>query len=163
MFVRTASERDLDLIKALLAETWHATYDAIYGVERVNAITAEWHSIASLKARLTRPNSEFLVADDGKQITGMAFAAATNDAGVVMLHQLYVWPQMQGKGVGRLLLDEVEQCFPEARTLRLEVEEANAPAVRFYLAYGFAQVGATANCGAAQSGIPALIFEKKLA
>jgi hypothetical protein len=42
------------------------------------------------------------------------------------------------------------------------VEEANAPAVKFYLAQGFTEVGRTANCGAAQSGIPALIFEKQL-
>jgi ribosomal protein S18 acetylase RimI-like enzyme len=162
MFVRTASERDLETIKALLADTWHATYDAIYGVERVDEITAEWHSLASLKARLTRPNSEFLVANDGKTIAGMAFAAASGDAKTVMLHQLYVLPRHQRAGVGRLLLDEIEQCFPEARMLRLEVEEANAGAIAFYEANGFAHAGATANCGADQSGIPALIFEKKL-
>ncbi|RUW65366.1 GNAT family N-acetyltransferase, partial [Mesorhizobium sp. M4B.F.Ca.ET.089.01.1.1] len=86
MFVRTASERDLVAIRALLVETWHATYDAIYGVERVTAITDDWHSIASLKARLTRPNSEFLVADDGKRLGGMAFAAATTDPKIVLLH-----------------------------------------------------------------------------
>jgi len=162
MFVRTASERDLETIKTLLAETWHATYDAIYGVERVNEITAEWHSLASLKARLTRPNSEFLVADDGKKIAGMAFAAATSNGKVLVLHQLYVHPGSQRAGIGRLLLDEVEQSFPEARTLRLEVEEANAGAIAFYGANGFVHVGATANCGADQSGIPALIFEKQL-
>lgn len=162
MFVRTASERDLETIKALLAETWHATYDAIYGVERVNQITAEWHSLASLKARLVRPNSEFLVADDGKQIGGMAYAAATTDPKVVVLHQLYVRPANQGAGIGRDLLDEIEQSFPEARVLRLEVEEANAGAIRFYAANGFFRAGETANCGAEQSGIPALIFEKQL-
>lgn len=162
MFVRTASERDLEAIKALLAETWHATYDAIYGVERVNEISAEWHSLAALKARLTKPNSEFLVADDGKAIAGMAFAAATTDAKVVMLHQLYVRPGNQRAGIGRMLLEEIEQSFPEARTLRLEVEEANGSAVGFYKANGFAQAGATANCGAEQSGIPALVFEKRL-
>ena len=162
MFVRTASERDLETIKALLAETWHATYDAIYGVERVNEITAEWHSLAALKAQVVKPNSEFLVADDGKQIAGMAFAAATSDAKLVMLHQLYVRPGNQGGGIGRMLLDEVEQCFPEARTLRLEVEEANVQAIRFYTANGFVRAGTTANCGTEQSGIPALVFEKRL-
>ncbi|AWC24308.1 putative acetyltransferase [Aminobacter sp. MSH1] len=162
MFVRTASERDLDTVKALLAETWHATYDAIYGVDRVNEITGEWHSLASLKARLTRPHSEFLVADDGKQIGGMAYAAATSDPKVVVLHQLYVRPANQGAGIGRSLLEEIEQSFPEARTLRLEVEEANAGAIAFYGANGFVHAGATANCGADQSGIPALIFEKTL-
>ncbi len=33
MFVRTASERDVPAIRALLVETWHDTYDPIYGVD----------------------------------------------------------------------------------------------------------------------------------
>lgn len=160
--MRTASERDLEAVKALLAETWHATYDAIYGAERVNAITAEWHSMASLKARLTRPNSEFLVADDGKTIAGMAFAVAAGDSKVVMLHQLYVLPAFQHAGIGRMLLAEIEDSFPEAHTLRLEVEGANAPAIRFYKANGFTETGQSSDCGAPDSGIPALLFEKRL-
>ena len=98
MFVRTAGERDLAAVRALLVETWHATYDAIYGAAEVTEITDEWHSIASLKARLTRPNSEFLVADDGKRIGGMAFAAATADAKIILLNQLYVLPDCQRQG-----------------------------------------------------------------
>ncbi len=38
-FVRTASERDLEKVRALLVETWHATYDTFYGVEKVNELT----------------------------------------------------------------------------------------------------------------------------
>ncbi|MER9213438.1 GNAT family N-acetyltransferase [Mesorhizobium sp. M0663] len=161
MFVRTAGERDLAAVRALLIETWHATYDAIYGAARVTEITDEWHSIAALKARLTRPNSEFLVADDGKSIGGMAFAAATTDPAIVMLNQLYVHPAWQRQGIGQALLDEIEASFPEARTLRVEVEEANAPAVAFYRARGFLPAGNTADCGGA-SGLPALVLEKAI-
>lgn len=162
MFVRTASERDLLAIKALLVETWHATYDAIYGVERVNEITGTWHTPASLKARLTQPNSEFLVADDGETIAGVAFAAVTDDPKVVMLRQLYVLPAFQHKGIGSMLLEEIEDSFPEANTLRLEVEGANAPAIRFYEASGFTEIGKSSDCGDSDSGIPALVFEKRL-
>ena len=162
MFVRTASERDLVAVRALLVETWHATYDAIYGAEQVAAISDDWHSIASLKARLTRPNSEFLVADNGKRLGGMAFAAATTDPKIVMLHQLYVHPDCQRRGIGRALLDEVEASFPEAHTLRLEVEEANAAAIAFYREQGFLPSGKTVDCGGG-SGLPALILEKRLA
>lgn len=161
MFVRTAGERDLAAVRALLVETWHATYDAIYGAAKVAEITDEWHSIASLKARLTRPNSEFLVADDGNRIGGMAFAAATTDARIVMLNQLYVHPACQRQGIGQALLQEVEASFPEARTLRVEVEEANAPAVAFYRSKGFLPAGNTADCGGG-SGLPALILEKAI-
>ncbi|MER8506607.1 GNAT family N-acetyltransferase [Mesorhizobium sp. M0199] len=161
MFVRTAGERDLAAVRALLIETWHATYDAIYGAARVTEITDEWHSIAALKARLTRPNSEFLVADDGKSIGGMAFAAATTDARIVMLNQLYVHPAWHRQGIGQALLDEIEASFPEARTLRVEVKEANAPAIAFYRSRGFLPAGNTADCGGA-TGLPALVLEKAI-
>ncbi|KAA3449684.1 GNAT family N-acetyltransferase [Mesorhizobium sp. SARCC-RB16n] len=163
MFVRTAGDRDLAAVRALLVETWHATYDAIYGAERVTEITNEWHSIASLKARLTKPNSEFLVADDGKRVGGMAFAEAVDGGGVVMLRQLYVLPSLQGLGTGGMLLDEVIESFPEAHRIRLEVEEKNSRAVAFYQANGFVQAGRTENCGSAGSAVPALIYERVLA
>ena len=161
MFVRTAGERDLAAIRALLVETWHATYDAIYGAEKVTEITDEWHSVASLKARLTKPNIEFLVADDGKRIGGVAFAEAIDGDEVIMLKQLYVLPSLQGRGIGGMLLDEVIESFPEARRIRLEVEEKNTRAVAFYEANGFRPAGSTADCGG-NSGLPALILEKRL-
>ncbi|MBZ9854417.1 GNAT family N-acetyltransferase [Mesorhizobium sp. CA13] len=163
MFVRTAGDRDLAAIRALLVETWHATYDAIYGAERVTEITDEWHSIASLTARLAKPNSEFLVADDGQRIGGMAFAEAVDGGGLIMLKQLYVQPGLQGRGIGGMLLDEIIESFPEARAIRLEVEEKNTRAIAFYQANGFVRTGRTDNCGSAQSAIPALVYERPLA
>jgi ribosomal protein S18 acetylase RimI-like enzyme len=161
-FVRTACERDLVAVRALLVETWHDTYDSIYGSEKVRQITDSWHSIASLQNRLSRPSSEFLVADDGERIVGMAFAAADREGKTVMLHQLYVLPAFQGHGVGGLLLDELLNDFPDAETIRLEVEEANSRAIAFYRVYGFEQTGRTSDCGEAGSGMPALVFERPL-
>jgi ribosomal protein S18 acetylase RimI-like enzyme len=162
VFVRTASERDIEAVRNLLVKTWHATYDAIYGAERVTAITDDWHSHAALKRRLAQPGGEFLVADDGNELGGMAFAAADGDGKSVMLHQLYVLPALQGRGIGGMLLDEIVESFPEATVFRLEVEEANSKAIGFYASQGFVQAGRTANCGVAESGIPALVFERRV-
>ena len=159
MFVRTASARDIAAVRDLLVATWHDTYDAIYGADRVTAITDEWHSIAALTARLDRPNSEFLVADDGERIAGMAFASVADEGKTVMLNQLYVLPDRQGMGIGGMLFDEITSCFPDADKVRLEVEEKNGKAVAFYRALGFVEAGRTANCGKDQSGIPALVME----
>ena len=46
--------------------------------------------------------------------------------------------------------------------VRFAVEEANAKAVAFYLAQGFAKVGMTANCGSSSSDIPAAIYERPI-
>ncbi len=161
MFIRTASERDLQAVRDLLVETWHATYDAIYGRERVTDITDDWHSLSALKRRLDQPGGEFLVADDGRQLGGMAYASADAAGTTVMLNQLYVPPAFQGRGIGGMLLDEIVESFPDATLFKLEVEEANAKAIGFYLSQGFVQSGRTANCGAEQSGIPALLFERR--
>lgn len=162
VFIRSAGEADLAAVQALLVETWHATYDRIYGSERVAEITAEWHSIPSLEARLKRPRAEFLLADDGSTLAGMAYAARTKEAGQVVLHQLYVRPAFQGRGVGAALLAEIEDSFPEAHRLRLEVEKQNQNAVRFYRKHGFSEVREAAPGDCASQGIPALVMEKAL-
>jgi ribosomal protein S18 acetylase RimI-like enzyme len=162
-FVRSASQADLAKVSALLGRSWHAAYDAIYGADKVAEITASWHSLESLKRRLARPDSEFVVADDGRRLGGMAYAAMDKvETDVVHLHQLYVDPDLIGQGIGRDLFAEVETCFPAAKRTRLEVEPKNERAVRFYSGLGFNEVGWTKNCGADQSGIPAMIMEKEL-
>jgi ribosomal protein S18 acetylase RimI-like enzyme len=162
-FVRTASERDLEKVRALLGETWHATYDQLYGADKVRELHDAWHSLAALKARLARKDAEFLVADNGRDIGGMGYAAMSSEMPkTVMLHMLYVRPSCQRHGIGRDIFAEIETCFPDAEIMRLEVEPANKAAIAFYHAHGFTEAGRTENCGQEQSGIPALIFEKSL-
>ncbi|MDC7745942.1 GNAT family N-acetyltransferase [Rhizobium binxianense] len=162
-FVRTAGERDLEKVRALLVDSFHATYDGIHGAARVAELAAHLFSPAALKARLVRKDAEFLVADDGRNIGGMGYAAMSEAlTKTVMLHLLYVSPALQRQGIGRDLFAELETCFPDAEIMRLEVEPRNAAAIAFYLSHGFTEVGRNENSGAGQSGIPSLIFEKPL-
>ena len=159
-FVRTAMERDLPRIHEILEDTWHATYDAIYGEEKVNEIVATWHAPERLKARLTLPGSEFLVADNGEIVGGVAFA--TQKDKTIHLHQLYVHPDFQGGKTGLHLMIEIENSFMDADKVELEVEPENERAIEFYKNYGFKVVGETQNCGEEASGIRALIMEKSI-
>ncbi len=158
-FIRTASERDLPAVKKLLGVCWHATYDEIYGVERVSAITVDWHSLPSLKARLAKPYSELIVAEGPGGIVAMAYASQS-DPGFAVLHQLYILPEAQGRGLGAEMLAEIKAAFPDAKAMRLEVEAANEKAVRFYARCGFETISRTENCGEDESGIAALVMQK---
>ncbi|MBB3134073.1 ribosomal protein S18 acetylase RimI-like enzyme [Rhizobium pisi] len=162
-FVRTAGERDLEKVRALLAESFHATYDGLHGKARVDELIAHLFTPAALKARLVRKDAEFLVADDGRNIGGMGYAAMSQAlTKTVMLHLLYVGPTLQRQGIGRDIFAELETCFPDAEIMRLEVEPRNTAAIGFYRAHGFTEVGRNENAASGQSGIPALIFEKPL-
>lgn len=163
-FVRTASERDADQVRALLEETFHATYDPYYGAAQVRRMIEGWHSSAAIKSRILKKGGEFLVADNGKEIGGMGYAAMyPKMAKTAMLHQLYVRPSCQREGVGRDIFAELETCFPDAEIMRLEVALQNTGAISFYARLGFVEVDRMEEFGGPASGLPAIIMEKRLA
>lgn len=163
-FIRTASEQDLKKVRDLLVEAWHATYDELAGVARVNDRVASTLTPVALKARLGKPGSEFLVADNGNEIGGVGYAIMSQEmTKTVLLQLLYVRPDLQRHGIGRDLFAELETCFPDAEVMRLEVEVGNIAAVAFYERHGFHEVGRVENSGPGQSGLPSFILEKRLA
>ena len=162
-FVRTAGEQDVEAIRTLLIETWHATYDTLYGETKVNNLIAALHTPDAIRARIGKRDGEFLVADDGRNLGGVAYADMSSlMTKTAVLHQLYVRPSCQGQGVGRDLFAELETCFPDAEIMRLEVEPKNTRALSFYSRLGFVEVDRTQNCATTDSGIEAVIMEKPL-
>lgn len=133
---REASLADVPAVRRVLVDTWHATYDHLFGVERVTAITDDWHSEQRLSAAVGRPGHRFLVAEADGVI--LATASSTLHAqGRLTLDRLYVDPRVQGAGVGTLLLASAISGWPEVRRIDLEVEPRNAPAIAFYRRHGF--------------------------
>lgn len=127
MFVRTASDRDLPAIRALLIEVGRGN----------GAVAGADYPMASLERWLNLPRSEFLVADDGTTLAGAAFASADDSGEAVTLHELCVLPAWQGRGIGGMLLDEIQESFFESRSFRTAVAPADARVVRFYQSHGF--------------------------
>ncbi len=162
-FVRTAREVDDTQIRALLAETFHDAYDPFYGAEKVRQMVEEWHSLAAIRSRIQKPGGEFLVADSGREIGGIGYAATyPKMAKTAMLHQLYVKPSCQNEGIGRDIFAELETCFPDAEIMRVEVALPNVRAQSFYQKLGFSEVDRMEEWGAPNSGLPAIIMEKRL-
>lgn len=120
-------------------------------------------SVLNLKADMVRPDSEFVVADDGSQIGGMAYAAAAKDeTDVVILHRLHVDQAFEGQGIGRDLFAELETCFPDAKRMRVEVEKDNAAALGFFQGLGFAETGWAKHGTDRPADAEVLILEKSL-
>ena len=159
-FVRTATPSDVSAICDLLAKTWRDTYVEFYGATKVEEIIATWHSADAILRNIGKTNGEYLVADDGTQLGGMAFASIAEKT--ISLHQLYVLPDLHRQGIGQMLFAEIESCFMDANVIALEVEPKNTSAIAFYHRHGFESGEITANCGTAISVIPALRMTKLL-
>ena len=157
LVVRDARAGDLTAAAQLLAETWHHTYDSLYGAEKVAAINAERHGPEALAQRIGVPETAFLVAEQGGALAGVAFAQ--QDQGAVKLHQLYVAPMAQGAGIGGALLAAISQRFGDAMRMVLEVDPGNGGAIGFYERAGFVAIGKTGAC-AGIDGIAAIVMER---
>lgn len=136
LIIRDAVAADLPAVRSLLVETWHATYDGIYGWQRVAEITNALHSLENLSAQLDRDGEAFLVALVDDQIVATSSARRERDR-AALLTRLYVLPTYQGVGIGRTLLHVTLAHFPLAPVARLEVELQNEPAIAFYERMGF--------------------------
>jgi len=97
---------------------------------------ANWHWLNESEWQLedfdrATLGERILVAEDNGHRTGFA-AVLPNDN---FLHSLFVDPEWQGKGVGRLLLQAVQNDFTS--TGALKCMKANTLAVAFYQHHGW--------------------------
>ncbi len=135
---RPVEPRDLEAVRAVLVETWHATYDATMGVERVTAITDDWHSIENLATEIGRAEHRFMLVEVGDEIVATGSADLVGD--VATVQRLYVRPRHQGGGHGAELLAALVDGWEHTR-VELKVAVHNARAIAFYERHGFAIVG----------------------
>lgn len=101
-----------------------------------------WHAqqIYDLATLLLKQEYLGWVCESGAQVWAYALVRPILDE--CELITLGVHPDLQGQGIGRLLLSHVHTHLPEAvRVMHLEVRESNAPAIRLYERLGYVAVG----------------------
>ncbi len=157
IIIRPATQHDLLAVRMQLIETWHATYDTIYGPELVRDITRKWHSLTALAEQLGATDGIFLLAKEDGQVLASSYAQLEGDT--AKLFRLYVHPKAQRRGLGQRLMDETFLRFPGALKHRLEVEPRNTAAISFYEHVRFVRCGEIPDTGR-PAGIAAYIYER---
>lgn len=144
MWIRTASRNDINAIHDLLVETWHATLDDLVGREEVDRKIAHDYTTDMLKKMLSRPASEYVVADDGDLLHGVAYAAqgaVKGDSEIALVLHLCVKPESRGQGIGQRLLIELEEAFPAARKIRVVLNKKDVRTQKFFEEQGYKHLG----------------------
>lgn len=144
MWIRTASRNDINAIHDLLVETWHATLDDLVGHEEVDRKIAHDYTTDMLKKMLSRPASEYVVADDGDMLHGVAYAAqgaVKGDSEIALVLHLCVKPESRGQGIGQRLLIELEEAFPAARKIRVVLNKKDVRTQKFFEEQGYKHLG----------------------
>ncbi len=137
LVIRSADQDDIPTIGYLAHSIWPEVYGSILSPEQIQFMLRMMYSPDALQHQMEDENHKFIIAEIDQQEVGFA-AYSKQSGGTWKLHKLYVLPSKHGKGVGRALLDMVEE---EVRThegahLVLNVNKKNK-AVRFYTSMGY--------------------------
>ena len=120
-----------------LAEAPHAFGSRLADWQGENDREDRW------RGRLGIPGSHNIVAVLDDRHVGMASGLPSPDDGVAELISMWVAPTARGRGVGDLLVREIERWARGvgARVLRLDVSEDNDRASKLYRRNGFEYTG----------------------
>jgi GNAT superfamily N-acetyltransferase len=140
-----ATEQDLSIIRDIAYQTWPNTFGEILSPEQISYMLEMMYSLDALKTQIRDQNHVFLLAQDNESNDYLGYASYEFDYKGQLktkIHKIYLLPASQGKGVGRLLIDEVAKraSIQQNKSLSLNVNKYNK-AIQFYERVGFSVVG----------------------
>ncbi|MCX3264559.1 GNAT family N-acetyltransferase [Pedobacter agri] len=136
--IRKAKEQDIEVIRDIAAATWPSTYLDIIGQNQIDYMLDKMYNKGELLNQLMEGHI-FLIAEDNENQFGFAgYSIVDHEERIYKLHKLYVLPSAHGKGVGKILINEVFNQVKDsgASALQLNVNKHNK-AKDFYLKGGF--------------------------
>ncbi len=134
--IRPAVLSDIGAIREIARIAWHHTYENLIPEPIRHQFLSVAYSDEMLKRRMGE--SIFLVAEAKGKVSG--FIQVTEKEGTAVIDAIYVFPELQGQGIGTKLLAQTSEKLKNLNEWTVEVESGNETGIRFYKARGFQAV-----------------------
>ncbi|MCL1942588.1 MAG: GNAT family N-acetyltransferase [Candidatus Azobacteroides sp.] len=137
--VRKAEKQDCGLIHDLAGQVWEPTYGNILSKEQVDYMFDRMYSVPSLENQMDNGHTYYILYHDEKPAGYLSIERERKD--LFHLQKIYILPDQQRNGGGKLLIEKAEQHVTEHAetpvcTIELNVNRNNK-AVGFYKKRGF--------------------------
>ncbi|NDP28316.1 MAG: GNAT family N-acetyltransferase [Flavobacterium sp.] len=136
--ISQATSKGIPIIQEIAHTTWPNAYGSILSNAQLDYMLDLMYSEESLLQQLNTKRLFFLAYEDD---VCLGFTSCENNYlnnKVTRIHKIYILPEAQGKGVGKLLIDKVITLAKEnqSEVISLNVNKFNK-AVSFYKKVGF--------------------------
>jgi GNAT superfamily N-acetyltransferase len=138
--IRKALPEELPIVRDIAHQTWPDTFAGILSPPQIEYMLKMMYDLNTLESQLLEKGQVFLLAEeDGKYLGFAAYELNNSEGAKAKLHKIYVLPSAQGKGIGKKLIREVstQAKGKGQKTLLLNVNKFNQPAIDFYQYLGF--------------------------
>jgi len=137
--IRKAKLKDAETIQSLAHEIWYDAYLPILAEAQLEYMLKEIYSVEKLSAQIKNNEQTYLLLlEDEQPVAFAAYSLRVENPDIYKLHKIYCLPITQGKGYGKLLINEISDAVLKAgkHILELNVNRYNK-AKSFYEKMGF--------------------------
>ena len=137
--IKPAGLTEVLLINELAHRIWPLAYKNIISADQMEYMLDLIYSPSSLKKQIKKLRHKFVIVYNGKSPVGFAsYSKKLESNDTFRLHKIYILQSEHGKGIGKLVLDNIfTDIQPKgAKFLELNVNRNNK-AVEFYKKLGF--------------------------
>lgn len=136
--IHEASQLEIEIIQSLIQRIWKPTYHKILSEDQMDYMLERMYDPLTLRNQMDEGHKFLLLNEDSSPVGFAGFQFDYPEPGICKLHKLYLLPETQGKGLGKMLIHEVIEQAKQAgqQSLWLNVNRHNK-AFDFYKRYGF--------------------------
>jgi diamine N-acetyltransferase len=138
--IKKVGTEAISIIQNLSNITWPVAYGDILTPQQLDYMMELIYSKPSLQKQIEKGH-QFIITYDGEQAVAFAsYSAKENNPAIFKLHKIYILPNQQGKGIGKMLINYIAIDIHPATVLQLNVNRHNK-ALHFYEKSGFKIIG----------------------
>jgi diamine N-acetyltransferase len=133
------TEKEYTIVHELAYEIWPHAFKDILSPVQINYMLEMMYSLPAIKEQVEQKGHCYVLAkDDNRYVGYVSYEINCKTQGKTKLHKIYVLPELQGQGVGKIFVNYVADKARENgnKYLYLNVNRFNN-AVKFYEAMGF--------------------------
>ncbi|EMS32655.1 putative acetyltransferase [Mariniradius saccharolyticus AK6] len=122
-------------VKSIAYKTWPSTFSKILTKEQIDYMLEAMYDLPILESLVLEKGHQYILAKDETGYLGFcSFEHDSNQSNKTKIHRIYLLPETQGKGLGRLLINYVvdQAKRKNQAAIYLNVNKFNEKAIQFY-------------------------------
>ena len=138
MIISEVKTEQLSIIQDLAYKIWPSTYGEILSKIQLDYMLDKFYNLNYLQNQLENGQHFILISNENVIVGFASYEFNFENSNKTKVHKIYVLPEIQGKGVGKILMDFIRNKAIENTNLGLllNVNRFNK-AITFYEKYGF--------------------------
>ncbi|MCE2713506.1 MAG: GNAT family N-acetyltransferase [Flavobacteriia bacterium] len=138
ILIEKLSEDRVEIVQDLASKIWPDTFRTILSPEQIRYMLNWMYDHDTLKKQMLAGHQFFVCFENGTPLGFIGVEPFHPDTQKIKIHKLYVLPESQGKGIGKLLFEKAKELASllKLTSIVLNVNRFNN-AVDFYKHLGF--------------------------